>query len=73
MQALRGRSDVSFLGIEELMQRTLGRMQVVSLAEAERLYQGLDAYYLAHAGERGKRLAAPLIAVLEQKRRAAGP
>jgi hypothetical protein len=71
MQALRERPGVEFLDIEEQLDRSLRRLERAPLSEAEEIYATLEGYYLARAGDRGRELAAPLLAVLEEKRRAA--
>jgi arabinofuranosyltransferase len=72
MDPLRGRSDVSFVPIEVVIERASRRMQAASPAAAEEVLAQLSRYYFDAAGERGRPAADRLRAILAQKRRRAG-
>jgi hypothetical protein len=69
MDALRGRADVEFTPIEQIIREQRWRIRRVPRAEAERLYADLERYYFRGAGERGSAWARELRAIIEAKPR----
>jgi hypothetical protein len=69
MDALRGRPDVSFVPIEQVVDRLRGEMEAAPVARAIAIYDYLDRYYLRSAGGRGGEIEVQLRALLDSKRR----
>jgi hypothetical protein len=69
MDALRGRPDVSFVPIEQVIARLRGEMEAAPLARAVAIHDYLDRYYLRAAGPRGTAIEVELQAMLDAKRR----
>jgi hypothetical protein len=69
MDALRGVPEVSFMGIERLLERSRKQIENSSLAMAEQLYAKLYRYYFRAAGESARRQAQELREIIERKRR----
>jgi hypothetical protein len=70
MDRLRGIPQVWFLPIERVIERQRRRIQQLSPAGGERIYQRLDRYYFRAAGERGQEAARALRALVDQRSRA---
>jgi hypothetical protein len=68
MDPLRGRPDVSFTPIEEVIARSEALIETSPTAQAEQIYDQLDRYYFQSAGDRGREPAARLWEIIERKR-----
>ena len=69
MDPLRGRPEVSFIPIEQVIERLRGEMEAAPLARASAIHDYLDRYYLRAAGARGAAIEVELQALLDAKRR----
>jgi hypothetical protein len=70
MNPLRGRPEVSFTPIEEVIARAKALIQSSSIAQAEAIYAQLDRYYFHSAGPQGHEPAARLREIISRKRAA---
>jgi hypothetical protein len=69
MDALRGRPDVSFVPIEQVVARLRAEMAASPYERAAGIYDYLERYYLRTAGPRGAALESDLRALLDRRRR----
>ena len=69
MDPLRGRPEVSFIPIEQVVERLRGEMEAAPLARASAIHEYLDRYYLRAAGARGAAIEVEVRALLDAKRR----
>jgi hypothetical protein len=69
MDPLRGHPEVSFIPIEQVIERLRGEMEEASLARASAIHAYLDRYYLRAAGARGAAIEVALQEQLDAKRR----
>jgi hypothetical protein len=72
MDALRDDPQISFVGIERVIENDRQQMPTASLEEAESTYELRHQYYFRAAGESGLEQARELYAIVERKRREAG-
>lgn len=70
MDPLREAPGVSFVPIEEVIERFARQMEASPAPVAERLFAQLDRYYFHAAGERGRAAADRLRAIVEARRSA---
>jgi hypothetical protein len=70
MDVARGRSDVSFVPIEQVIARLRAEMEAAPYQQARAIYDYLDRYYLRTASPRAVATAVELQKVLDAKRHA---
>ena len=69
MDPLRGRPEVSFIPIEQVIERLRAEMEAAPYARASAVRDYLDRYYLRAAGARGAAIEVELQELLDAKRR----
>ena len=67
MDALRGRPEVSFIPIEQVIERLRAEMEAAPFARASAIHDYLDRYYLRAAGARGAAIEVELQAAARRQ------